>query len=137
MIEFVYGAKGSGKTKKMIDMANAEVQDAKGDILFVNDRDKYRVTVSNQIRFINTDDFGIRGTDELFGFICGVVAGNYDVEIVYIDNLLRIIEAESPADMEGLLKKLDVVRKQNDVRFVLSVSCEADEAPDFVGQYTE
>ena len=25
MIEFVYGAKGSGKTKKMIDMANAEV----------------------------------------------------------------------------------------------------------------
>ena len=28
MIEFVYGAKGSGKTKKMIDMANAEVGSA-------------------------------------------------------------------------------------------------------------
>ena len=52
MIEFVYGAKGSGKTKKMIDMANAEVGSAKGDILFINDRDKYRVTVDTKIRFI-------------------------------------------------------------------------------------
>ena len=50
MIEFVYGAKGSGKTKKMIDMANAEVGSAKGDILFINDRDKYRVTVDTKIR---------------------------------------------------------------------------------------
>ena len=41
MIEFVYGAKGSGKTKKMIEMANAEVDKAKGDILFINHRDKF------------------------------------------------------------------------------------------------
>lgn len=47
MIEFVYGAKGSGKTKKMIDMANGELANAKGSVLFINDRDKYRATVDN------------------------------------------------------------------------------------------
>ena len=135
MIEFVYGAKGSGKTKKMIDMANAELQDAKGDILFINDRDKYRVTVDNQIRFVNSEDFGIKGVYELFGFICGVIAGNYDVGVVYIDNLLRIIGAETPDDMEPLLKRLDLIQKQQDIKFVLSVSCEEDAIPDVVKNY--
>ena len=32
MIEFVYGAKGSGKTKRMIDMANGEIENAKGQV---------------------------------------------------------------------------------------------------------
>lgn len=111
MIEFVYGAKGSGKTKKMIDMANAEVGSAKGDILFINDRDKYRVTVDTKIRFINSEDFEIKGEDELYGFISGVIAGNYDVDVVYIDNLLRILDADGPEDISGILEKLDKIQK--------------------------
>ena len=124
MIEFVYGAKGSGKTKKMIDMANAEVGSAKGDILFINDRDKYRVTVDTKIRFINSEDFEIKGEDELYGFISGVIAGNYDVDVVYIDNLLRILDADGPEDISGILEKLDKIQKKQDIKFVLSLSCE-------------
>ena len=123
MIEFVYGAKGSGKTKKMIDMANAEVGSAKGDILFINDRDKYRVTVDTKIRFINSEDFEIKGEDELYGFISGVIAGNYDVDVVYIDNLLRILDADGPEDISGILEKLDKIQKKQAIKFVLSLSC--------------
>ncbi|MCH4072971.1 hypothetical protein [Pseudoramibacter sp.] len=135
MIEFVYGAKGSGKTKKMIDMANAELETSKGQILFINDRDKYRVTVDTQIRFINSDDFGIKGEDELYGFICGVLGSNYDVDTVYIDNLLRILNADGPNDAEGLLKRLDAIQKQQDVKFVLSLSCDEKEIPEWVKNY--
>ncbi len=135
MIEFVYGAKGSGKTKKMIEMANAEVSGAKGEILFINDRDKYRVTVDTKIRFVNSDDFDIRGIKELYGFVCGVIAGNYDVDVVYIDNLLRIIEADGPADIEPLLEKLDLVQKGQNIKFVLSLSCDEDAIPDCVKKY--
>ncbi|MBQ3335416.1 MAG: hypothetical protein IJG85_07525 [Eubacteriaceae bacterium] len=135
MIEFVYGAKGSGKTKKMIEMANAEIEHAKGYILFINDRDKYRVTVNNQIRFVNSEDFDIKGEEQLYGFISGVIAGNYDVDIVYIDNLLRILNANGPEDIEGLLKRLDFIQKSQDVKFVLSLSCEEDAVPEFVKQY--
>lgn len=135
MIEFVYGAKGSGKTKKMIDMANAELETSKGQILFINDRDKYRVTVDTQIRFINSDDFGIKGEDELYGFICGVLGSNYDVDTVYIDNLLRILNANGPNDAEGLLKRLDAIQKQQDVKFVLSLSCDEKEIPEWVKNY--
>ena len=125
MIEFVYGAKGSGKTKKMIDMANAELETSKGQILFINDRDKYRVTVDTKIRFINSDDFGIKGEDELFGFICGVLGSN----------LLRILDADGPEDVEGLLKRLDVIQKKQDVKFVLSLSCDENEIPECIKNY--
>ena len=135
MIEFVYGAKGSGKTKKMIDMANAEVGSAKGDILFINDRDKYRVTVDTKIRFINSEDFEIKGEDELYGFISGVIAGNYDVDGVYIDNLLRILDADGPEDISGILEKLDKIQKKQDIKFVLSLSCEESTVPDCVKNY--
>ena len=135
MIEFVYGAKGSGKTKKMIDMANAEVGSAKGDILFINDRDKYRVTVDTKIRFINSEDFEIKGEDELYGFISGVIAGNYDVDVVYIDNLLRILDAVGPEDISGILEKLDKIQKKQDLKFVLSLSCEESTVPDCVKNY--
>ncbi|WP_195269358.1 hypothetical protein [Eubacterium sp. 1001713B170207_170306_E7] len=135
MIEFVYGAKGSGKTKKMIDMANGEVENAKGDILFINDRDKYRVTVDTKIRFINSEDFEIKGEDELYGFISGVIAGNYDVDVVYIDNLLRILDADGPEDISGILEKLDKIQKKQDIKFVLSLSCEESTVPDCVKNY--
>ena len=135
MIEFVYGAKGSGKTKKMIDMANAEVGSAKGDILFINDRDKYRVTVDTKIRFINSEDFEIKGEDELYGFISGVIAGNYDVDVVYIDNLLRILDADGPEDISGILEKLDKIQKKQDIKFVLSLSCEESTVPDCMKNY--
>ena len=135
MIEFVYGAKGSGKTKKMIDMANAEVGSAKGDILFINDRDKYRVTVDTKIRFINSEDFEIKGEDELYGFISGVIAGNYDVDVVYIDNLPRILDADGPEDISGILEKLDKIQKKQDIKFVLSLSCEESSVPDCVKNY--
>ena len=135
MIEFVYGAKGSGKTKKMIDMANAEVGSAKGDILFINDRDKYRLTVDTKIRFINSEDFEIKGEDELYGFISGVIAGNYDVDVVYIDNLLRILDADGPEDISGILEKLDKIQKKQDIKFVLSLSCEESTVPDCVKNY--
>ncbi len=133
MIEYVFGAKGSGKTKKMIDMANESLTKAKGSVLFLNDRDKYRATVSTQIRFINTDEFFIEGENEMYGFVCGTIASNYDVEYVYIDNLLRILDVDGVND-DGLrvfvekLKKLDT----DNINFVLSISCSEDQAPDFL-----
>jgi len=135
MIEFVIGAKGSGKTKKMIDMANDELITTKGDILFINDRDKYRVTVDTKIRFINTEEFGIKGEDQLYGFICGVLASNYDVSTIYLDNLLRILNVDGPEALEGTLEKLDKLNKQQDVKFVLSVSSEEDKLPDNIKKY--
>ena len=36
MVKLLVGNKGSGKTKKMIELANTSVEDAKGSIVFIN-----------------------------------------------------------------------------------------------------
>ena len=40
MIKIIYGAKGSGKTKNIIDTANAAVADAKGHLIFITDTNR-------------------------------------------------------------------------------------------------
>ena len=37
MIKIIYGAKGTGKTKMMIDAANEAVKVAKGHLIFITD----------------------------------------------------------------------------------------------------
>ena len=46
MIKFITGAKGTGKTKIIIDMANDNVATAKGDIVFVTDTDRYMYSLN-------------------------------------------------------------------------------------------
>jgi thymidine kinase len=132
MIEFVYGSKGSGKTKKMIDMANSALETCEGDIIFLNDRDKYRVKVDTKIRFSNLEEFGIIGVDQLFGFLSGIIAENYDVKLIFIDNLLRLIDYKSSADICNIVEKIQQISDKQQIKFVLSLSCEKEELPECV-----
>lgn len=132
MIEFVFGAKGSGKTKKMIDMANDELKLTDGNVLFINDRDRYRATVNRDIRFINTDDYNIKGSDEFYGFLCGVMASNYDITAIFLDNVLRIIDANGPESIKGLLDKLNSLDIAKHIKIVMSISADESTVPDFM-----
>ena len=112
-------------------MVNEELEKTNGNVLFINDRDHYRATVNNQIRFINTEEFKINGSSELYGFICGLIASNYDVTTIYIDNVLRIIDANGPKSLEGLLNDLNSLAVAKDIKFVFSVSTDSNSAPEF------
>ena len=41
MIQIIYGKKGSGKTKRIIDMANEAVKAHEGSIVFIDDDNRY------------------------------------------------------------------------------------------------
>lgn len=45
MVQLIYGTKGSGKTKRLIDMANAEMAETKGNIVFMDDDKRYMYDV--------------------------------------------------------------------------------------------
>lgn len=132
MIKFVYGPKGSGKTKRMIDMANEALETCDGNIIFINDRDKYQIKVDTKIRFTNLEEFDLTGIDQLSGFISGVISENYDVKLIFIDNLLRIINAEEVKDICHVIEKIKKIQKDHEIKFVLSVSCEENELPECV-----
>ena len=134
MIKVIYGAKGTGKTKMMIDAANETVAIAKGHMIFITDSKRGMYDLEREVRFIDTSDYDIAGEAALCGFIKGVIAGNHDNEYVFIDGVVRI--AGKPVqEMAAFFYMLEKVSKTNGVTITVSVSAEKEELPDFVTKY--
>ena len=134
MIKIIYGAKGTGKTKMMIDAANATVEQAKGHMIFITDSKRGMYDLEREVRFIDTSDYDIAGEAALCGFIKGVIAGNHDNEYVFIDGVVRI--AGKPVqEMAAFFYMLEKVAKTNGVTITVSVSATQEELPDFVSKY--
>jgi hypothetical protein len=134
MIKVIYGAKGTGKTKMMIDAANAAVKDAKGHLIFITDSKRGMYDLEREVRFIDTSEYDIAGEAALCGFIKGVIAGNNDNEYVYIDGVVRI--AGKPVqELAAFFYMLDKVAKADGITVTVAVSAGQDELPDFVTKY--
>ena len=134
MIHLIYGAKGSGKTKKIIEMANASIDTAGGDIVFITDTNRYMFDIKYQIRFVNTEEHHIFTEEALLGFIKGLIAGNHDIKTIYIDGAHRIARKEVE-NMQDLYSELEAIAERQDVEFVLCVSKNEEDLPDFLKKY--
>ena len=131
MINLIYGAKGSGKTKKIIDAANACAADAKGDVVYITDNDK-SLEIGSTIRFINVNDYDIHCKGCLVGFLKGMIAANSDNNKFYIDGIGRILN-KAPDEMEELFKKIEEISDKYGADFTLTIS--AAEVPKFMKRY--
>ena len=134
MIKVIYGAKGTGKTKMMIDAANEAAKDAKGHLIFLTDSKRGMYDLEREVRFIDVSEYDIAGEAALCGFVKGVIAGNNDNEYVFIDGVVRI--AGKPVqELAAFFYMLDKVAKNNNIVLTVSVSATKDELPDFVTKY--
>ena len=94
MIKLIVGAKGSGKTKKLIDGINAAVAQASGDVVCIEYGKKLTYDVTYKVRLVDSQEYGIKSVDMLKGFLSGMHAGNFDITHVFIDNLYKTIGAD-------------------------------------------
>ncbi len=134
MIKFILGAKGSGKTKIMIDMANEAVKAAKGDVVYI-DRDRNHIyDLNKSLRFIETGDFQLDNLKTFYGFLCGIIAQDFDVETIFIDGQKHMAVAEEKC-MEEFLINLKKLEDKFQVSFVLSCSKTESEASNIIKQY--
>lgn len=134
MIKVIYGAKGTGKTKMMIDAANAAVGEAKGHLIFITDSKRYMYDLEREVRFIDTSEYDVAGEAALCGFIKGVIAGNHDNEYVFLDGVVRIA-GKPVAELAAFFYMLDKVAKNNNMVITVAVSASKEELPDFVTKY--
>ena len=134
MIKIIYGPKGTGKTKQLIDVANANAQGAKGLSVFITDNKRCMYDLNRAVRFIDTKDYQVAGEDALCGFIKGVAACNSDHEYIYLDGIARITGKPLEA-LGGIFYMLDRVAGDNDITIYITCSCEESELPDFIKKY--
>ena len=134
MIKLVYGSKGTGKTKQLIDAANMNVQNAKGVSVFITDTKRYMYDLNRNIRFVDVKDWNITGEDALCGFVKGIAAGNSDYEYIYIDGIVRIAGKELK-ELAGIFYMLDKVSEENSITVTITCSASEEELPDFIAKY--
>lgn len=134
MIKIICGPKGSGKTKQIIQLANSNAANAKGLSVFVTDTDRYVHDVIRDVRFVNVTEYHVTGEEALCGFIMGIMAGNYDIEYVYLDGIARI--AGKPlSELAAIFYMLEKISNQSGVVITLTCSCEKADLPDFIAKY--
>ncbi len=134
MIQVIAGKKGSGKTKRLIDLTNTTARDAEHDVIFLDDDNRYMFDVDHKVRFINAEDYHIHNADMFIGFLCGMLSSNFDIGTVFIDAFLKLCHTELD-DTEEIVRTLADLGSRHQVDFVLSLSADPEELPDFLKQY--
>ena len=132
MIKLITGPKGSGKTKQLIDMINENLNVVKGNIVCIEKGMQLTHNVPTSVRLIDVDEFGIKGCKRFYGFFAGVCASNYDIEQIYVDGILKVLEHDVE-DFANLLAKIEPLTADKVV--VFTVSADAEELPEEVKKY--
>lgn len=135
MVKILAGEKGEGKTKRMIDMANAAGKEAKGNIVFVDDDNSHMYDLHYSVRFVETPKFIMEDPQVFRGFVCGILSQNSDIETIYIDGLNRIMDRISDADFTAFIQELDKTSKEAEMDMVMIISRKTDALPAEVQQY--
>ncbi len=134
MINIVYGPKGTGKTKQLIEQANAVVSTAKGHAVFISDTKRYMYDLNREVRFIDLTEFNIAGEEAFCGFIKGVIAANRDNEYLYIDGASRIT-GKPLSEMAAFFYMLDKVSEELNLKISIACSATREELPPFIAKY--
>ncbi len=134
MITLLTGKKGSGKTKKLIEMANEAVKNSNGNVVVVEKGLKLTYDISHAARLIDIDSYDVQGGKGLYGFLAGICAGNYDVTDIFVDSTLKIAGA-GPEVLAPLVEELKRLSDTVEANFVLSISAADEELPQSVTEY--
>lgn len=135
MIKLLVGHKGAGKTKMMVDMANIDVAEKNGSIVFIIKDDRLKHDLHYNIRMIVMDDYEyVNNIDEYIGFIYGILSSNHDIEVIFIDSILKHADI-AIRDLPEFLRRLQVISDKSDIDFIVSLSADLEELDASVRQY--
>lgn len=133
MITLITGKKGTGKTKILIDKINEAVKTTNGNLVCIEKGENIRRSISYKVRWCDVEQFNVEGYDAFYGFIAGMLAGNYDIKDIYVDGILKIGGRDFEA-FGAMLEKLDKLTG-DDAAVVFTVSADVSELSENVKQF--
>lgn len=129
MVQVIAGKKGKGKTKHLLDMANAAIKGAHGSVVYLDKSSQHMYELNNKIRLINVNEFPISSSEGFLGFISGIISQDHDLETMYLDSFLKLACLEG-ADISDTYMTLKKIGEKYHVAFVVSISLDAGELPE-------
>ena len=135
MIKLIMGLKGSGKTKKLVDMVREAVREETGDVVCIEKERKLTYDIPYQARLIEAGTYDLGNYEFLKGLICGIHAGNYDITHFFIDNFYKLVNDKSPEALEAFIAWLEKFSAAEKIDFVVSISADPATVPETVRKY--
>lgn len=133
MVKIITGRKGSGKTKVLIDMINEAAKSTSGNIVCIEKGLKLTYDINHSVRLTDMEDYNLEGMDMFYGFVNGMIAGNFDIKEIYVDGILKVVGRDY-AELGVLFDKLDKITG-DDIKCIITVSADDNELPDSVMKY--
>ncbi len=114
MINIIIGAKGTGKTKRLIDTINGVAATDKGNVVCIVRGKRLQFDLDHSIRLIDIEEFDIDSYSAFYGFICGILSEDFDISHIFIESMTKVVnpDIEQFGDfiyyMERLLKRYNI-----------------------------
>jgi hypothetical protein len=134
MVKFILGTKGSGKTKWLIDNANKDMLEGNENIAFVDVDDNHIFSLNYNVRLINAMEFNVLNVQSFYGFLCGIMAMDYDLEKIYVDGIYKVMSLELK-DIVYLIDSLNKIASKYEVEFYINIDYTMDKIPENLRSY--
>lgn len=138
MVKLIVGNRGSGKTKTLLAQVNGAAKVSKGNVVCIERGDSLKFDLSYHIRLIDIKEYNISGADAYYGFIAGLLAGNYDITEIFGDATFKILCGKDSKDFEALavfIEKVAALTGNDGPNVTLTISCGPDDLPERVRGY--
>ncbi len=119
MIKLITGKRGSGKTKILVDNIKEAVANTKGNVVCIEKSMQLTYDIPSSVRLVDVDGYKIDSYDKFYGFITGIIAGNYDITDIFVDGILKI-GGRNYDDLGALLAAVEAVANEINVEFTVS-----------------
>lgn len=135
MIQVFFNHRGSGKSKNLINLANEEASNCKGNLVYIDNSNKRMLQLDSKIRLISLEDFDLFGPEQFYGLLCGIKSRDYDVESIYIDGLCDMLNNLNLDEVKNYFCRLESFSKSMDVNVYITLHGEERNIPEFIKQY--
>ena len=136
MVKLIIGNKGSGKTKRLIELVNGAVEKSNGNVVCVEKERLLTYDVNYRARLIETDHYKVSGYDAFYGFLCGVIAGDHDITDILVDATLKIGGRDYEA-LANFLEKVAELSRISEQDITFTISCDESDLPERIFTFCE
>jgi len=132
MVKLIAGRRGTGKTKMLINAIHEAKKKSNGNVVAIQAGSSLISEVNHKIRLINIEDYKIADTSEMFGFVGGILASDYDCTDIFVDGILKIVGGDLVKAGE-MFERIE--RVSGDVNVTFTVSADVSALPESVKKY--
>ena len=139
MIQVILGDKGTGKTKRLIDLTNEALKQEHGNIIFIDDDKRYMYDLRHEVRFVDASEYPAAykcEAREFLAFLSGMLSADFDLSLVTVDAFKKLVKTDLNTDeMRTFFEQLEKLSQVHSCNFVISISGTQDDVPEFIQKY--